>query len=62
MKILVTGCAGFIGVNFVNYWLDPHPNDKIIGVDYSESGWMSHVEAGKNHKQTTYSNPDKLSN
>lgn len=29
-------------------------------VYYSESGWMSHVQPEKNHKQTTYSNPDKL--
>ena len=33
MKILVTGCAGFIGANFVEYWLDSHPDDTVIGVD-----------------------------
>ena len=33
MKILVTGCAGFIGANFVNYELDTYPDDTVIGVD-----------------------------
>lgn len=33
MKILVTGCAGFIGGNFVNYCLDKYPNYKIVGLD-----------------------------
>ncbi len=33
MKILVTGGAGFIGANFVLYWLKQHPEDFIINVD-----------------------------
>lgn len=33
MKILVTGCAGFIGANFCEYWLNSYPNDTVIGVD-----------------------------
>lgn len=33
MKLLVTGCAGFIGVNFTNYWLDNHAEDTVVGVD-----------------------------
>ena len=33
MKLLVTGCAGFIGSNFTKYWLDNYPEDSIIGVD-----------------------------
>ncbi|MDR0462604.1 MAG: dTDP-glucose 4,6-dehydratase [Pseudomonadales bacterium] len=32
-KILVTGGAGFIGSNFILYWLKNHPNDQIINVD-----------------------------
>ena len=31
--ILVTGGAGFIGANFVYYWLKNHPEDKIVCVD-----------------------------
>lgn len=33
MKILITGCAGFIGLNFVNYWIQNHADDDIVGVD-----------------------------
>lgn len=33
MKLLVTGAAGFIGSNFVHYWLAEHPTDEIIGLD-----------------------------
>ena len=33
MKILVTGCAGFIGANFTEYILDNYPLDTVIGVD-----------------------------
>ncbi len=33
MKILITGCAGFIGVNFTKYWLENHAEDSIVGVD-----------------------------
>ena len=32
-KILVTGGAGFIGANFVLYWLKNNPNDKVIVLD-----------------------------
>lgn len=32
-KILVTGGAGFIGSNFIHYWLLNHPNDTIINLD-----------------------------
>lgn len=33
MKVLVTGSAGFIGSNFVNYMLEKHPDYEIIGLD-----------------------------
>ena len=33
MKILVTGGAGFIGTNFVRYWLQHHPGDEITVLD-----------------------------
>ena len=33
MKMLVTGGAGFIGSNFVRYWLEKHPEDTIINFD-----------------------------
>lgn len=33
MKILVTGGAGFIGSNFILYWMKNYPQDKIINFD-----------------------------
>lgn len=33
MKILVTGGAGFIGSNFIHFWLKNHQNDSIINLD-----------------------------
>jgi dTDP-glucose 4,6-dehydratase len=33
MKLLVTGGAGFIGSNFVYYWLKNHPQDKLVNLD-----------------------------
>lgn len=33
MKILITGCAGFIGINFTKYLLAAYPSDSLIGVD-----------------------------
>ena len=33
MKLLVTGGAGFIGSNFILYWMTQHPDDSIVNLD-----------------------------
>lgn len=33
MKLLVTGGAGFIGSNFILYWMNKHPEDFIVNLD-----------------------------
>jgi dTDP-glucose 4,6-dehydratase len=33
MRLLVTGAAGFIGSNFVHYWLEHHPDDHVVAYD-----------------------------
>lgn len=33
MKLLVTGGAGFIGSNFIHYWLKKYPSDNIVNLD-----------------------------
>ena len=33
MKLLVTGGAGFIGANFILYWVKNHPDDIVINLD-----------------------------
>jgi dTDP-glucose 4,6-dehydratase len=32
-RLLVTGGAGFIGANFVHYWLAAHPGDRLVVLD-----------------------------
>ena len=32
-KLLITGAAGFIGSNFVNYWHERYPQDSIVVLD-----------------------------
>ena len=32
-KLLVTGGAGFIGANFVHYWLRQHAADRVVVLD-----------------------------
>ena len=33
MRLLVTGGAGFIGSNFVRYWVPNHPDDAVVAYD-----------------------------
>ena len=33
MRLLVTGAAGFIGSNFVRWWLERHPEDHVVALD-----------------------------
>jgi dTDP-glucose 4,6-dehydratase len=47
--VLVTGGAGFIGANFVHYWVQKHPDDKIIVLDsLTYAGNASSVAGLKN--------------
>ena len=32
-RLLVTGGAGFIGSNFIRYWIQQHPDDRVINLD-----------------------------
>jgi len=33
VRLLVTGAAGFIGSNFVRYWVERHPDDTVVAYD-----------------------------
>ncbi len=45
MKLLVTGGAGFIGSNFIHYWLESHPEDTVVNFDI-----LSYAGNLENHK------------
>jgi len=32
-NLLITGAAGFIGSNFVHYWMAQHPSDRVVVLD-----------------------------
>ena len=53
-SILVTGCAGFIGSNFVPYFLDKYPNYNIINLDLltyaGDLANLSECENNSNYK------------
>lgn len=50
MKILVTGGAGFIGSNFIRYWLKNYPKDKIINLDkLTYAGTLTSLRDIENH-------------
>ncbi len=44
-KLLVTGGAGFIGSNFIHYWLKNHPQDQVINLDALT--YAGHIESLK---------------
>lgn len=44
-KLLVTGGAGFIGSNFIHYWLKTHPEDKVVNLDVLT--YAGHLESLK---------------
>lgn len=54
MKILVTGGAGFIGANFVEYMVNKYPEDEIINLDALKYAGnletLKHVEDKRNYK------------
>ena len=54
MKLLVTGGAGFIGSNFIRYWLKKYPDDKIVNLDkLTYAGHLSSIKdlsKNKNYK------------
>ena len=38
-NLLVTGGAGFIGANFVYYWLENYPDDTVVVLDAADLRW-----------------------
>ena len=55
MKILITGGCGFIGSNFIRYWLKKHPEDKIINLDkLTYAGHLSSTKDFSSNKNYSF--------
>ena len=51
-RLLVTGGAGFIGVNFVHYWLAEHPGDRLVVLDaLTYAGNLANLKAAQTHPE-----------
>lgn len=51
MRLLVTGGAGFIGSNFIRYWLEKYPEDTITNLDsLTYAGHLSSLSDVKKSK------------
>lgn len=54
-KILATGGAGFIGANFIHYWLKNHTDDKIVNLDkLTYAGNLENLKAVENNPNYTF--------
>jgi dTDP-glucose 4,6-dehydratase len=51
-NLLVTGGAGFIGANFVHYWLAAHPGDGIVVLDaLTYAGNLASLDPARTHAE-----------
>ena len=54
-KLLVTGGAGFIGANFVHYWLKNYPEDKLVVLDaLTYAGNLANLTAVKDNPNFSF--------
>jgi dTDP-glucose 4,6-dehydratase len=58
-SILVTGGAGFIGANFVLYWIQNNPNDKVVVLDaLTYAGNRANLESVESNEQFEFVHGD----
>lgn len=59
MKLLVTGGAGFIGSNFIHYWLKNHLDDEIINFDkLTYAGNLENLKAVEDNPKYSFVHAD----
>jgi len=59
MKLLVTGGAGFIGSNFVHYWLREHGGDSVVVLDkLTYAGNLRNLEPVANNPRFSFVKKD----
>ncbi len=55
MNLLVTGGAGFIGSNFIRYWLKTHPEDNLTNLDaLTYAGNLENLQDIKDNPHYTF--------
>ena len=55
MKILLTGGAGFIGINFIRYLLDKYPDYQIVNLDkLTYAGNMENLKDLNGNRRHTF--------
>ena len=55
MKLLVTGGAGFIGSNFIHYWLKNHSDDEIVNLDsLTYAGKLENLKEAENNPKYSF--------
>jgi dTDP-glucose 4,6-dehydratase len=58
-KLLITGGAGFIGANFVHYWMNKYPKDNVVVIDaLTYAGNFSNLVSVQNNKNFTFVHGD----
>lgn len=66
MKLLVTGGAGFIGSNFILYWMKNHPEDTVVNFDkLTYAGNLENLKEVEKNPNYTFikgdiTNPDEV--
>jgi len=54
-RLLVTGGAGFIGANFVHYWLAQHPGDPVVVLDaLTYAGNLASLDPVRSRPELTF--------
>jgi len=60
-NLLVTGAAGFIGSNFVHYWLNKYPDNRVVALDaLTYAGNRANLEAVEKNPNYRFVHADIL--
>ena len=51
-RILTTGGCGFIGSNFIRYWLKKYPKDKVVNLD--KLTYAGHLSSTKDFEKNKH--------